>query len=1277
MKNFYFVICCLISNFSFAQQTDKIILNWNEGPLYFSEGNKVTIPHFQAEYFNYTDSNRTIFFAKKLQVSSAVNENSLIISNVEYETIPVEKLGSLDGKMVPTTIKATIENSLARDINYAVITFSPIIKDGTTYKKVISLNYSFDFGVSNKSVLNSRATQAISNSVLRTGVWKKFYVEKSGVYKVSKAFLVSLGFNVNVDPRTIQIFGNGGRMIPLLNATPYPEDLIENAIYFEGENDGVFNDTDYILFYAEGVDNWNNENQTHLNLFSDKSFYYITSSSSSGKRMTPIAQSTATPNNVYTTYDNYQFHELDKINIARIGRKWFGEQFNIESTQTFQFSSPNIVTTAPLNIRITTAGVAVVSTSFKVRYNNIDQGDIVFSPVVPSGVLASESVFTRTIASPVANSTISLEYNNNGVPNSNAYLDYITLTSKAFLRGFGKQFPFSVDEISSQVGTCEYQFTSANSISQIWDITDIYNVRSIINSGQASLSFKTTMGTPAKYLAVDNQDFYTPLAESNASVFNQDIKGTIFKNNQGVFQDIDYIIVSPSALLPAAENLASFHRTYSALNVKVVTLESIYPEFSSGKQDIGAIRNLVKYVYNNASIPYKRLKYLCLFGDSSFDYKNRIPNNTNLVPVFHALYSFSLSASFMSDDYYGLMDSNEGTMTGFQGLDVAVGRILASNLLQAQQLVAKTFDYHEKKSYGRWRNNIVLISDDIDIPSDKTIQSDLDNLANTVIAQKPFLNVKKLHADSFLQETTSGGQKYPKLKSEILNFFEQGALIFDYFGHGGEDGLARERIFEVPDAIALANKFKYPLFITVTCEFTRFDNPFRPTAGEYLYQNSDGGAVSMITTTRQIGQSTGADFNRRLMENLLSYVSNDYPTIAEGLRLAKVSSSSSGNNVVFYIGDPALKLAIPKQKVVLTKINDAHVTGTTDTLQALAFVKLAGEVTDESGNLLSGYNGDVAVQVFDKDVQRSTLGNDNYREAGILQIMNFSAQGETIFRGNASVKNGKFDFGFTVPKDIKIPVGNGKVSFYAKSETPLQDQTGFDFSIKIGGLNVNAVADNVAPTIRLYMNDESFVNGGITNQSPLFLAFLQDEHGINTASGIGHDIIAYLDGDESKPYVLNDFYETELDNYTKGNVKYPFRNLTLGLHTLTFKAWDVYNNIVTAELQFVVVGDDTLSLTNVLNYPNPFVNHTEFWFTHNKPSEPLEVQVQVFTITGKVVWTKNQIVNTTGFLSRDITWDGRDDFGDKIGKGVYVYKLTVRSTISNKRSEKFEKLVIL
>jgi hypothetical protein len=328
---------------------------------------------------------------------------------------------------------------------------------------------------------------------------------------------------------------------------------------------------------------------------------------------------------------------------------------------------------------------------------------------------------------------------------------------------------------------------------------------------------------------------------------------------------------------------------------------------------------------------------------------------------------------------------------------------------------------------------------------------------------------------------------------------------------------------------------------------------------------------------------------------------------------------------------------------------------------------------------LSNYNGDIAVQIFDKSISRTTLGNDGTRDgSNNLILLNFQTLGETIFRGNATVTNGLFEIEFIVPKDISIPVGNGRISFYAKSSNPvLQDQTGFDTSILIGGINENAPEDNIGPRVRLYMNDESFISGGITNASPIFLAFLEDENGINTASGIGHDIVAILDGDENNPYLLNDYYETELNDYTRGKVRFPFRDLAPGLHTITFRAWDVYNNPVSAEIQFIVVGDETISLTNVLNYPNPFVSYTQFWFSHNRPFEPLDVQVQIFTITGKIVKTINQVINTEGFLSREITWDGKDDFGDKIGKGVYVYKLTVKSNLTNKKAEKIEKLVIL
>ena len=521
-----------------------------------------------------------------------------------------------------------------------------------------------------------------------------------------------------------------------------------------------------------------------------------------------------------------------------------------------------------------------------------------------------------------------------------------------------------------------------------------------------------------------------------------------------------------------------------------------------------------------------------------------------------------------------------------------------------------------------------------------------------------------------------------------------GALVINYLGHGNEESLARERLFEKLDAQNLYNPYRYPLFITITCNFTRFDDPNRFSGGEYLYWNEQGGAVSLIATTRLIGVTTGLVMNDLLNERLYAFGSNEYPTIAEALRLVKLQPGTSSNRrVVFYIGDPALKLAIPKPKVVLTEVNDTPIDQFTGSFQALSLMKIKGQIQDQNDVLLSNYNGDLAVQIFDKDINRSTLGNNGvvspspsgttiegvYFPPGQIITMDFTTLGETIFRGNASVVNGGFELSFVVPQDIKIPVGNGKISFYAKRNTPvLEDQTGFNRAILVGGVNTNAPADNTPPIVRLYLNDESFVSGSISNCSPILLAFLEDENGINTASGIGHDIVAILDGDEVNPYVLNDYYETENDDFTKGKIRYQFRDLSPGMHTVVFKAWDVYNNLVTAEIQFnAVCGSENITLERVLNYPNPFVSYTEFWFTHNRPFEPLDVQVQILTITGKLIKTINQQVMTDGFLCRDLKWDGKDDFGDKIGKGVYVYKLTVRSTSTGNSAEKYEKLVIL
>ena len=1280
MKKIILLFILFISFAAFSQ-SKNFIIKWDGTKVMSSETSKVEVPFFNKENFNYSIDNGLMFFSQ-WKSNDYIDENSAKLVNVNYSIISESELKDVRLNTIPSTIKFSLNNSIARNERTIHLEISPIIKENGVFKKVVSFSIQYNSSRGTEATFNS---QVITNSVLDTGEWYKFYIDTTGVFRLSRSFLSNLGVNANsVDPRSIKIFGQGGKSLPLENNVYYPFDLTENAIHVEGQEDGSFDNNDYILFYGEGPKGFNAENNSNINPYSDKAYYFINVGNGLGKRIQTMSEPSANPDIQIDVFQDYKFYERDEFNLAKLGRRWFGDRFDFENEKTFEFEFENLITTQPINLKVFTAAVGEVATSMQLSVNGASIDNFTFAGI-DDPILATEDSYNGNINVSSSQISVNLNYNNNGNPSSVGYLDYISIEATRSLIHTGNQFIFKNYSAASQSGVGQYTISNASDVSQVWDITDKYNVTNKINTDENStFNFKAQLGELRTYLAVDPSDYFEPKRDSNSGVSNQNIKGTVFRNNSGSFQDIDYIIVARNDMFSQAERLAQINRDQYNLNVKVYRLRDIYNEFSSGNQDVSGIRNFMRYVYDNASASDKRIKYLCLFGDASYDYKDRISNNTNVVPSWNTQNSFSLSGSFVSDDFYGMMDDNEGSMQTSDRLDIAVGRILADTPQRAKELVDKIQSYYVEEAYGSWRNNFITISDDVDLSWEKVLQNTTDEIGETVTQNKPFVNVTKIHSDAFTQESTAGGERYPSVNKAIFDAIEVGALVVNYFGHGGEDGIARERIFDKINAQELKNACKLNCFVTVTCEYTKFDNPSRTTAGEFLYWNKEGGAIGLITTTRQIFVSVGVAFNVVLEKYLFAFGSSDYPSMAEALRLTKNDPTISGisqRRLVFFIGDPAMKLAFPKPNIILKEINDVPVTGDTDVLQALSRAKIEGEVVDEFGSPLSNYNGVLTATIYDKAIQRSTLGNDGTTENGQLIILDFNSLGETIFRGQATITNGKFEFDFVVPRDIGIPVGTGKVSFYAKSSSSLEDQGGANFSIKIGGLNENAPEDNEGPTISLFMNDENFISGGITNEAPTLLAKLQDENGINTASGIGHDIIAILDGDEANPFKLNDYYQSDVDNYQAGKVSYPFRDLEPGLHTLTFKAWDVYNNSSTSELQFVVYNqNESLVIENVLNYPNPFVNYTEFWFNHNS-SDALDVSVQIFTVSGKLVKTINGQTlggsKNTSSVSRDIIWDGKDDFGDRIGKGVYVYKLTVRSNQLNKQVEKYQKLVIL
>ena len=1300
MKHIFLFLGLLICSVPAFSQTKNFSISWENqfsrspsvapsSSLAPSSVAKRSSKQLAIERLKLTLTKDAIGFSEQWKDTDFANPATLKVTNIEYGTISSNELEQVTVSDIPTTLQTSITSKKGRDQIYTIFSISPFLKINGQLKKVRSFSISYKYY---PKTVSKGFKASVSNSVLSSGDWYKFKVEKTGVHLITKGFLDNLGINTaTVDPRSIKIYSHGGKPLPLLNSKNNTLfDLPQNAIQIIGQEDGSFDGADQILFYGVGTIGYDKENDTHINPYSDQAFYYITHGGDPGLRISTLNEP-SDGGDAITTFNDYQFHEVDDFSPAKVGRRWFGNRFDIQDDQSYAFEFPNIVQGSDVLVNINVASASESPTSMAVSLNGTAIDPISFGTASGSTLLSyrpsSQNAPPFSIPASGETVTVDLLYNNGSNPSSIGYLDYIGVSAERQLIGSSEQFSFRYNLAATNFGVGVYSIANASQITQVWDVTNTTAIAAKANNEAAStFSFKAELGDVREYVAVTASDYYTPISVSDSSVPNQNIKGTIFQGEDGNFQDLDYLIITAPFLLQPAQRLAQYHKAQRGLNVKVVTLDKIYQEFSSGKQDIGAIRNLVRYIYENASVPENRIKYVGILGDTSIDYKNRLPGNNLVVPTFNTLFSSSTWTSYMSDDFFGMMDANpsngndEGLMGPNEKVDVAFGRILADDVTLANAMIDKVLNYEKQASYGNWRNNIVMVSDDVDVDWEfNKLQVTLNELSDRISQEKPFVNVKKIYMDAYEQQTSAGGNRYPDVNDALKNDIEVGALIINYFGHGGEDGLAKEFIYTKETATSLRNPNTLPMLVTVTCEFTKFDLPSRVTAGELTFWNKDGGAISLITTTRSIGVQVGSDLNDLLADEIFG-IGEEVPDLpAIGLRKAKndLPGGNENRRVVFYIGDPALPLAFPKKDIRLTTINGAPISSTSDVLQGLGYVTLGGQVLNADGSVATNYNGVLEAKIFDKRIARQTLGNDGTQIGGELGILNFSTLGETIFSGQASVTSGQFEFDFIVPRDVQIPIGNGKASFYSKQNGLLRDNNGFNLDIRVGGLNPNAGTDTTGPAIALFMNDENFISGGVTNDAPTLIVKLEDANGINTASGIGHDLIAVLDADQANPFKLNDYYQADVDNYTKGTASFKLRDLEDGLHTLSVKAWDTYNNSSIQEINFRVAGNDVLEITRVLNYPNPFVNYTEFWFNHNRPFEPLDVQIQVFTVTGKVVWTQNQLVNTDGFLSRSITWDGLDDFGQKIAKGVYVYKITVKSTLTNQQTEKFEKLVIL
>lgn len=737
---------------------------------------------------------------------------------------------------------------------------------------------------------------------------------------------------------------------------------------------------------------------------------------------------------------------------------------------------------------------------------------------------------------------------------------------------------------------------------------------------------------------------------------------------------VDMVIIIPTSqkLLSEAERLKTLHETYDSLRVRIVPADELYNEFSSGTPDANAYRRYMKMLYDRAGTEADQPRYLLLFGDGAWDNRMLSSGWRSLSPddfllCYESENSFSATKSYVSDDYYCLLDDNEGGSILKDKFDAAVGRLSARTAEEAKILVDKIYAYRTNAYAGAWQNTLCFLGDDGD--QNRHMQ-DAEAVVSTVKSLYANYDIKKIYWDAYTRVTSSTGNSFPDVTRLIKQQLQKGALVMNYSGHGGPSLLSHEAVLRITD-FGEASSLRLPLWVTAACDVAPFDGQ-SDNIGETAMFNKKGGSIAFYGTTRTVYASYNRLQNQSFMKYLLASKNGRRLTIGEAAYLAKndfVSGSTEMlTNKLQYVllGDPALTLASPTEQAVIDSINGKAVADGIQQLKAGSKVTLKGHLPGHAD-----FNGVVTITV--RDIEETIVGKQNDPVA-TETAFEFQDRPNTIYNGNDSVRNGQFSFSFAVPKDISYSDKTGLFLVYAVNNDKSLSAHGECESFTLTGTE-DLSNDGVGPSIYCYLNSESFVNGSTVNATPYFYAELTDKDGINVSGGIGHDLELIIDNDMNLTYQLNERFQYDFGDYCKGKVDYVLPELSDGPHKLLFRAWDAQNNSSVAELSFVVNATQQPTLSNVICTKNPATTSTSFVISHDRAGSEVDVELEVFDTSGRLLWRKSETGIPTD-QTYTIDWDLTTGNGSRLKTGVYLYRVLISNNGSSKASQA-KKLIVL
>jgi len=1268
MKRFLLnLLCITLPVILFGQKTFQYHLEWSE--LLSQRTDRGSLIY----YYTFQNAvNLYDFGALPLQETELDLPSKYFTYEAEIKVISADTLSNANSKLLADAdlISSSPQFRIIDQDNFSSVYVLPFLK--TKNGDVVRID-DFELLLDLVPALNPSQNEKVAHvqytneSVLNTGTWFKMGITKTGIHKVSYNDLVNIGIDPSkLDPDKIGIFGNYDGMLPEENSKSRQDDLLENDIEIVGGDDGKFDESDYILFYAQSATTWwynifSGRFEHFTNLYADTVYYFLTTDQGTGKRIQSIASSVSEPTEVVNSFYDFAEHENDLENLIKSGKEFYGERFVGDTNERkFSFDFPNLDHERPVYLNFEMVARGLINTYAKVYVNDqlvIDSAK--FNRISTNGSkYASEVSQDATFFTDNDKLDVTVKYYADD-PTAIGWLNFLELNVERNMIFPGGQMSIRNPHVTASGNITRFDIEQVKEPVRLWDISYPFKPLAVeYKLSNNKLEFVLPTDTLRTFILFDNTQYLTPV--NFIPVANQNLHG---------ISDVNFVIISPDKFADQAERLAQIHYQVDGLKSVVVSPDQVYNEFSSGSQDISAIRDFMRMLRKKGAFG-ESPAYLLLFGDASFDYKNRIPDNVNLIPTYESDVSLIETQSYATDDYFGLLDDDEGRFCR-GNLDIGIGRFPVSNHDDAVIAVDKVEHYLQRndKLMRPWRNNIGFFADDGD---NNTHLKQAEYLISTIDTVQPNFNLNKVFFDAFTKVIVPGGKRYPDVNERIKKQVEDGALIVNYTGHGGLIGWSEEMVLDVPTIRAFDNYDNMPLFITATCEFSRFDNPEFVSAGEYLFLNAHGGGIALLTTTRLAYATANIIVNQRIYKKLMQREDGDRPRLGDMIRMSKIPSSSSFLNFVL-LGDPALRLSFPQYNVVTNKINDkAAGNNQADTVHALSLVTINGSIDDNSGNKLDNFNGYIYPKVFDKPSEYMTLGND-----GSSYPETFSLMDKILFNGKVSVENGDFSFSFLVPKDINYKYGFGKISYYALDTSAYVDAWGSYQQLYIGGLDDQYLPDNTGPEIVLYMNDKDFNNGGVVPQNSYFYANLFDESGVySTGISLGRDITLTMDGDLSNTMIMNEYYTLDLNSYKSGKIAYLFDNLPDGMHSITLKAWDLQNNSSEATVDFYVDKNAEIMLSNVINSPNPFTDETYFGFIHNKNGSILNVQINIFDINGRFVKQLNESVGSTGNKIQPIKWDGTNQNGYSLPAGLYTYNIIV-TDYTGKKTIQSQKLIKL